>query len=210
MAKEDLLKAVMEQREGCAGEYRKTAPVKNDYHHWTSIFHLPRGNTALPATIKAVIQQILQSTTSVYDEAYPIDSITCPTPGSIRSWYQNDGGWLPKLHFDPKNLRGKAAVYHAHVVEHKGLQNKQKKKGIEEVYTGYLEYTPCRTVESQWARIVYDYVNDKVYLSPVHYTPFDMTEDNTGFFPRITHIGVREDWKRAKPDTVWNPFILCD
>jgi hypothetical protein len=146
----------------------------------------------------------------VYDMAEPITAITCPLPGSIRSWYQNDGGWLPKIAFKAEDLAGKALLYHNHVVVHKGLQNKQKKKGIAEVYTGYLEYTPCTTVDSQWARIVYDYVNDKVYFSPAHYTPFELAEEAGGFFPKIRAARVAEAWKHERPRNVENPFILCD
>jgi hypothetical protein len=98
-------------------------------------------------------------------------SITPDSPGSMRSWHQNDPPYLPEQTItDPAALAGKSAIYHEYIVENKGLQNKQKKKGVEVVYTGYVEYTV-----GGWAqgihdgRVCYDYVNKRFFFTATHY-----------------------------------------
>lgn len=97
-------------------------------------------------------------------------SLNPDTPGSMRSYHQNDKKFLPPGGCDPSTLKDKAKLYHTYVEHFKGLQNKQIQKGVKQVFTGYIEYT-CggwRT-GSNSGRIVYDYVRDHFFLTPDHY-----------------------------------------
>lgn len=98
----------------------------------------------------------------------------CPdTPGAMRSWHQNDTGYLPIRHLTEEQIAGasvKARLYHDYVVAYIGLQNKQKKKGIDEVYTGYIEYQAGGWREAlQSGRVCYDYIDDIFYFTATHY-----------------------------------------
>lgn len=98
----------------------------------------------------------------------------CPdTPGAMRSWHQNDTGYLPIRQLTEEQIAGasvKARLYHNYVVEHIGLQNKQKLKGIAEVYTGYIEYQAGGWREAlQSGRVCYDYIADIFYFTATHY-----------------------------------------
>jgi hypothetical protein len=58
--------------------------------------------------------------------------------------------------------------YQAYIEEHKGLPTKQTNKGIKADYTGYVEYT-LRSWRSSQGRMVYDYYNNRFFLTPGHY-----------------------------------------
>jgi hypothetical protein len=48
---------------------------------------------------------------------------------------------------------------------------------------GYVEYS-CQGTACPMGRLVYDYVNNRVYFSPTHYMPFDLANDFN-----LTHTG---------------------
>jgi hypothetical protein len=207
MGPEELfVKSVMEGREGYVGNY--TVWEKHKFLSGSTCHYcIPMDLPALPATVRGVIQEIYRSD-QVVDHSDKPNNLTCSVPGSMRSWYQNQGYWLPAIEFDEAALTGKPEKLHAYIVENKGLQNKQAKKGIKQVYKGYVEYTPCNSFENQWARIVYDYIHDLVYFSPSHYTPFTMEESTEGFFPKITDVVIHSEWERNQPKGLYNPFLL--
>ncbi len=100
-------------------------------------------------------------------------SLTPSTPGAMRSWHQNDSGFLPMRALTDGDIAAasaKAQMYHAYIVENVGLQNKQKKKGVAEVYTGYIEYQAGGWNQAiQDGRVCYDYIDDKFYFTATHY-----------------------------------------
>ncbi len=100
-------------------------------------------------------------------------SLTPSTPGAMRSWHQNDSGFLPMRALTDGDIAAasaKAQLYHAYIVENVGLQNKQKKKGVAEVYTGYIEYQAGGWNQAiQDGRVCYDYINDEFYFTATHY-----------------------------------------
>lgn len=104
-------------------------------------------------------------------------SLNPSTPGSMRSYHQNDKKHLPGGDCVPESLTGKPKLYHTYVEHFKGLQNKQIKKGVKQVHTGYIEYTAggWRTGSTD-GRIVYDYVRDRFFLTPDHYDTWYVVE----------------------------------
>jgi hypothetical protein len=170
-------------------------------HQFTDILRLPIGSTALPEVTQGLVRRIYKTSSNVIDDGKK-DSITDATPGAMRSWHQNDAGFLPAVVFKPDELTGKAKLYHEYVVENKRLQNKQAKKEVDVSYTGYIEYTPCSTADSQWARIAYDYVNDRVFFTPSHYKPFVITleKNDENFFPKVikVQVGDAKDFKTVE------------
>jgi hypothetical protein len=101
------------------------------------------------------------------------EGLTPSTPGAMRSWHQNDGGFLPIRALRDTDIDGasdKAKMYHKYIVENIGLQNKQKKKGVAQVYTGYIEYQVGGWSQAiQDGRVCYDYYGDKFYFTATHY-----------------------------------------
>jgi hypothetical protein len=187
-------------------ERHKTLKTSN--HQDTQIFVLRLGSSALSERTRAVIKEIYQSSKTVVDESVNKSSITDATPGAMRSWHQNEFGFLPKIAFEPEALRDKPKLYHDYVMENKRLQNKQAKKDVGGTYTGYIEFTPCSTVDNQWARIAYDYVNDKVYFTPSHYKPFQIGIDTDGFFPKVTKVVVGDGGHFSTAERWFNPFFF--
>lgn len=199
----------METCEGYSGamsvaERHKT--LKSANHQDTQIWVLRLGSSALPETTRALVKEIYTSN-AVIDRSANKGSITDSTPGAMRSWHQNEFGFLPKLTYDSDTLTGKPKLYHDYVVENKKLQNKQAKKDVKGSYTGYIEYTPCSTADNQWARIAYDYVNDKIFFTPSHYKPFQIGMDTEGFFPKVTKVIVGDGGHFSTAERWCNPFF---
>ena len=108
-----------------------------------------------------------------------------------------------KVEVDDKPETKKTALYHAYITLHKGIQGKAKedaaKKAKAVEVKGYIEFTGgCPPYPSKVAsegngffgyaihaggeRLVYDYVNHRVFISPTHYgseeyNPFILVED---------------------------------
>jgi hypothetical protein len=128
----------------------------------------------LPANLRDLIRRIDRSWTVVDNSARP-DEITGAAHGSIRAWHQNGDNFLPPL--QPLDEHAIVATgYKTYVEEHKHLPTKQIKKGIKEEYTGYVEYTILSWRSTQ-GRMVYDYYNNRFYVTPGHYGSGDKSRN---------------------------------
>lgn len=108
----------------------------------------------------------------------------------MRSWHQNDDKYLPMRALTNADIEGasaKAQRYHNYVAANVGLQNKQKKKGIAEVYTGYLEYQAGGWNQAiQHGRVCYDYIDDKFYFTATHYQKIEGRDDKNPWW----HVNI--------------------
>jgi hypothetical protein len=121
----------------------------------------------LPKTLRNLIRSIQSSWTVVDNSARP-DDITGAGHGDMRAWHQNGDQMLPKLDKPSVQHQIVSDKYQAYIEEHKRLPTKQLGKGIKVQYTGYVEYT-LRSWRSSQGRMVYDYYNNRFFLTPGHY-----------------------------------------
>lgn len=128
------------------------------------MFIVPIG--VLPKNLRELIDKIRTSWT-VVDTSARADQITGALHGNMRAWHQNGDNMLPK-HQGPVPTLIISVGYQTYIGEHKGLPTKQRAKGIKEEYTGYVEYT-LRSWRSSQGRMVYDYYNNRFFLTPGHY-----------------------------------------
>jgi hypothetical protein len=128
----------------------------------------------LPTNLRDLIRTIDRSWTVVDYSARPAD-INGASHGSMRAWHQNGDNFLPRLQ-PPGEDAIVATGYKTYVEEHKHLPTKQTKKGIKEEYTGYVEYT-IKSWRSTQGRMVYDYYNNRFYVTPGHYGSGDKSRN---------------------------------
>jgi hypothetical protein len=121
----------------------------------------------LPKNLRELIRTI-QSSWTVVDRSARADDICGSGHGDMRAWHQNGDNMLPKLEGPSVQHQIVSDKYQAYIEEHKGLPTKQVSKGLKEKYTGYVEYT-LRSWRSSQGRMVYDYYNNRFYLTPGHY-----------------------------------------
>ena len=121
----------------------------------------------LPKNLRELIRKI-QSSWTVVDNSARADDICGSGHGDMRAWHQNGDGMLPKLDKPSVEHQIVSDKYQAYIEEHKGLPTKQTNKGIKADYTGYVEYT-LRSWRSSQGRMVYDYYNNRFFLTPGHY-----------------------------------------
>jgi hypothetical protein len=129
----------------------------------------------LPTSLSRLIREI-RDEWSVVDKSALKSSLTPTEHGGMRAWHQNENGMLPKHDSAPGWNSVKASKYQKYIEENKGLPSKQVKKGIEQKYTGYVEYT-LGAWRSTQGRLVYDYYNNHFYLTPGHYASGDFSRN---------------------------------
>ena len=129
----------------------------------------------LPKNLRELIRRI-QSSWTVVDASARIDSVTDSGHGAMRAWHQNDTKMLPKLTAPSVQHSIISDKYQDYIEANKQLPGAQKKKGIKQEYTGYVEYT-LRSWRSAQGRMVYDYYNNRFFLTPGHYAAGDFTRN---------------------------------
>lgn len=104
------------------------------------------------------------------------------TCGAMRSWHNNDFKWLPHVKVDAVALSGKPLSYYRHVSKYCGTPNNQKLKVGEIGVAGYVEYTAGGWREGHsLGRVVYNYVNNLIFFTALHYQKEQVGEDNPFF-----------------------------
>lgn len=128
----------------------------------------------LPKGLRDLIRNIHDSFT-VVDFSPRKDDVNGTAEGAMRAWHQNDTKMLPTLTggMNAKHLHV-GSKYQAYIEENKQLPSAQVKKGIKPEYTGYVEYT-LRAWRSSQGRMVYDYYNNRFFLTPGHYAAGDFS-----------------------------------
>ncbi|HEY6878390.1 MAG TPA: hypothetical protein VI299_10255 [Polyangiales bacterium] len=106
----------------------------------SSLLSLKQDDGKPDNTLHTLAFELMRGTTVVDHSADP-KSLTGTEPGAMRSWHQNDSLFLPTRRIDPDTLQNKALRYHQYIERNKGLMNKQRAKGVAQVYTGYVEFT---------------------------------------------------------------------
>ena len=137
------------------------------------IYKVPIG--LLPRSLSRLIREI-RDEWSVVDKSALKTSLTPSEHGGMRAWHQNENGMLPVQESAPAWNALKASKYQSYIEENKGLPSKQVKKGIEQKYTGYVEFTLSAWRSTQ-GRLVYDYYNNAFFLTPGHYAAGDFSRN---------------------------------
>ncbi|MFC6486440.1 hypothetical protein [Nitratireductor sp. GCM10026969] len=146
-------------------------------------------STDLPEKLNRLINQILASE-EVFDlPGLPGESNTTlasEVPGKMRSYHGNIDGWLPDADYTKMTTKGRK--YAAYISEFKGQPNNLKgKSGGGTGQTGYIEYTAVGWRQAgQHGRLVYNYYEDKMYLT-FHY--------QTEWFGKGENVFVLINWQ---------------
>lgn len=124
--------------------------------------------------MKDLMRAIMRSP-SPYDCSANRASIGDDTMGAMRQIHANAPRYLPGLGQDAAtsaSARGK--LYHAYAQANK---HHSADRGGGNVATGYVEYTAGDLKVYGWGgnrfRIVFDYLNSKLYFAPLHYASWE-------------------------------------
>lgn len=144
-------------------------------------------STDLPEKLTRLVNQIMAGE-SVFDvpSDEAITSLAPHTPGKMRSYHGNINQWLPPA--DAKKSTSKSHRYADYIAQYKGQPNNLKgKAGGDTGQTGYIEYTAAGWTQAiQHGRLVYNYYEDMIYLTP-HY--------QTGWFGDGENPFVLVQWR---------------
>jgi hypothetical protein len=126
-------------------------------------------------------EQIKQLMKNIMRSGGPLDhsalktSIGDDTLGAMRQIHGNNPHYLPVI--DPQG----ATSGRARVLDHyaKSYKHHSADRGGGSESTGYVEYTAGTNKIYDWGgnrcRIVFDYLNSKLYFSPFHYASWDLS-----------------------------------
>lgn len=146
----------------------------------------------LPLQLSILIDSITRCS------AFPVDLRTTEekankrlgisTCGAMRSWHNNDFQWLPDVKVVAADLSGKQHSYYQHVSTNCGTPNNQKIKFGASDAAAYVEYTGGGWREGHSkGRLVYDYVNDRIFLTVTHYQKNPEAGNNPFFLVTNPH-----------------------
>lgn len=201
----ELVKSLIQDAANAyATEVLKTAKFPSpDGKPSLSMYAIPFAKLRLPEEVRTLMSEIV-TTNEIVDRCKKnIDSRGDKTLGAMRQIHQNEHGYLERLFSSgkPPKFDGKSGRYNNYVAEHKPSTND---RGGGRNTTGYVEYSaelPGWEMALVIPRIVFDYINNKLYYSPLHYKSWnpEMT-DNT------REVDISEI--RANPSKYPNPFFL--
>ncbi|WLE59905.1 hypothetical protein GIY62_04350 [Burkholderia plantarii] len=168
---QDLVRSLIDS---AGGEYRVQASKtgrfpSTDGAPSLSMYAIRFNDLRLPHGVLQLMSEISTSA-GLVDRGKNVDSRNDRTLGAMRQIHANDLGYLPRI-ASPVSARSK--LYEQYVAANKRHTN--DRGGLDNT-TGYVEYS---AVVSRWTianvdpRIVFDYVGNKLYYSPIHYKSWD-------------------------------------
>lgn len=137
------------------------------------LYSLDYRNLPVKQEIKNLMKDIM-SAGGPYDKG-KASSIGDDTFGAMRQIHSNEPAYLPRLG-TPSGLSGRAAAIDNYAKSHK---RHSSDRGGGNKTTGYVEYTAGTNELYTWGgnrfRIVFDYVNSRLFFTPFHYASWDLS-----------------------------------